>query len=141
MNGRAGLGWSRRMAAVSALVIAVTLGVGLAAAGPSPGGTISYATNREPDMLDVTSGRRAMTAGSRRTSTTSCWRWIGLGRSCPGSPRAGRSRRTGGSIRSSSAGGVEFHDGTPFDSRAVKFQLRPYRGPRYQEHERDRLDG
>jgi peptide/nickel transport system substrate-binding protein len=105
------------------LGLAANLAVGFAAAapsGPTAGGSISYATNREPDMLDVNVGSsrydRWVTAqiydqllAMDRSGQITGW----LAESWEVSP----DRRV---YTFKLRRGVEFHDGTPFNAAAVK---------------------
>lgn len=111
---------SRPAAALAMLGVVIMLASGTAPAAPALGGSISYATNREPDMLDVNVGSsrydRWVTAqiydqllAMDRSGKILPW----LAESWEASPDRRvytfRLRRN-----------IEFHDGTRFDAAAVK---------------------
>lgn len=95
----------------------------LSAAAPAPGGSITFATNREPDMLDVNVGSsrydRWVTASIYDTllamdRSGRILPWLAERWEVSADKRVYtlRLRR-----------GVEFHDGTPFNAAAVKFNF------------------
>ena len=103
-------------AALAALMIA-------AGAGPAgAAGTFRVAVGVDLDTVDP-----AQTTTTTVRTWWTTWRRSSGGsaptaRSVPGSRRAGRSRRTGRytlKLRK----GVAFHDGTPFDAKAVKWNF------------------
>jgi len=108
--------WAAAMTAVLALTL--TTGPGLA--GPAPGGSLTYATNREPDMLDVNVG----SSRYDRWVTASIYdQLLAMDRSGKILPWLAESWEVSPDKRVFTfklRRGVEFHDGTPFNAAAVK---------------------
>lgn len=117
---------ARRAGTARALSLGVLLALALlqpaspVQSAPAPGGVLTYATNREPDMLDVNVGSsrydRWVTANiydqlvtMDRSGKLQPWLAESWQISSDGRVYTFKIRR-----------GVEFHDGTPFNAAAVK---------------------
>jgi peptide/nickel transport system substrate-binding protein len=113
----------RRGAALLVIGLVAVLAMGVAAAAPATGGSITYATNREPDMLDVNVG----SSRYDRWVTASIYdQLLSMDRSGKIGPWLAESWTVSGDARVFTfklKAGVEFHDGTPFNAQAVKFNF------------------
>jgi peptide/nickel transport system substrate-binding protein len=111
---------SRLATRLGAVGLAVVVASGLAGAGPAPGGSISYATNREPDMLDVNVGSSRY---DRWVTAQIYDQLLAMDRSGRILPWLAESWEVSPDKRVYTfklRRGVEFHDGTPFNAAAVK---------------------
>ncbi|MGQ0568097.1 MAG: ABC transporter substrate-binding protein, partial [Armatimonadota bacterium] len=126
MTARIGTMASRRLATLLAVGLALMMVPGLAVGGPSAatsGGSITYATNREPDMLDVNVGSSRY---DRWVTANIYDQLLAMDRSGKIQPWLAESWQVSGDGRVYTIKlrkGVEFHDGTPFNAQAVKFNF------------------
>lgn len=117
---------SRKLATLLAVGLALMMIPGLAVGGPSAatsGGSITYATNREPDMLDVNVGSSRY---DRWVTANIYDQLLAMDRSGKIQPWLAESWQVSGDGRVYTIKlrkGVEFHDGTPFNAQAVKFNF------------------
>jgi peptide/nickel transport system substrate-binding protein len=110
----------RPLARLAAFGLAMVFVSGLAMAGPAPGGSISYAMNREPDMLDVNVGSSRY---DRWVTAQIYDQLLAMDRSGKILPWLAESWEVSPDKRVYTfklRRGVEFHDGTPFNAAAVK---------------------
>ncbi len=93
------------------------------AGGPASGGSVSYATNREPDMLDVNVGSSRY---DRWVTANIYDQLLAMDRSGKVSGWLAESWQISADKRVYTIKlrhGIEFHDGTPFNAAAVKFNF------------------